>query len=305
MLRWVLLFLILGGAVEAGQFREALRAAERGRNWEAALEAAEAMAAGAPRGGADAAHAAWRRAEALGHANRQEEAEAAFAAFSRDFDSAAAPDVEAELASGLAAHGEWLGNRGRFPEAAERFEAVIARYGERADPRFDPPLSKAMGMRAAALGRLGQTGPAMQAIVDAEQRFGASADPQVQANLVITMMVRGMMQSDAKQEEAALSSFDRVIERFGSSPEAEVRQVAMAATLAKMASLVTLERMDEARAVGRAVLESITEDMPRELKETAAPIAFMMIALELADGVAAAVPAGEDSAPPSMPAPEE
>jgi tetratricopeptide (TPR) repeat protein len=304
MRTWMLALLLLGAAAEAGDHREALRAAERGNNWEAALEAADALAKTAPPGSADAAHAAWRRAEALGYAGRQEEAEAGFAAFARAFGKAEDPELEVELAWGLAARGEWFGNRDRFPDAVKQFDAVIARFGARNDPRFDPPLSKAMGMRAAAIGRLERTDEAMRAIAAVEERFGRSEDAQVQAHVAMTMLVRGMMQADAKEDEAALASFDRVIERYGRVEAIEPREVVMIATMAKMTSLMSLDRMDDAKKVGQAVLESITEDMPKQLKEAAAPVAFMMIALEMGEAAArSAAEGGDNAAPVQAPAP--
>jgi tetratricopeptide (TPR) repeat protein len=303
---WILALLLLGGAAEAGESREALRAAERGNNWEAALEAADALVKTAPPGSVDAAHAAWRRAEALGYAGRQEEAEAGFAAFARAFGKAADPALEVELAWGLAARGEWFGNRDRFPDAVRQFDEVIARFGTRDDPRFDPPLSKAMGMRAAAIGRLERTDEAMRAIAAVEERFGSSEDALVQAHVAMTMLVRGMMQADAKEDAAALASFDRVIERYGRVEAIEPREVVMVATMAKMTSLMSLERMEEAKKVGQAVLESITEDMPQQLKEAAAPVAFMMIALEMGEAMAKSATEAEDAGEPVLtPAPQD
>ncbi|MFN7175565.1 MAG: tetratricopeptide repeat protein [Thermaurantiacus sp.] len=305
MRSWLMALLLVGGAAQAGDGREALRKAERGNNWEAALEAADALATGAPRASADAAHAAWRRAEALGYVGRQEEAEAGFAAFAKAFGAAADPPRETELAWGLTARGEWLGNRNRFPEAISQFDEVIARFGNRADPRFDPPLSKAAGMRAAALGRTGSTAEAMRGIDAVEARYGASSDPQVQAHVAMSMMVRGMMQADAKDEEAAIASFDRVIARYGTSEAVEPLQVAMIATMAKMSSLMSLKRLDEAKAVGRAVIDSIDEDMPQELKEAAAPVAFMMIALEMGEKMEAAAKDEMEGEPITIPAPQD
>ncbi len=283
MRRWMVALLLVAGSAAAGENRFVLRNAELANNWPAALEAAEAMAKAAPASSADSAHASWRRAEALGHLGRHEDAAAAFAAFEEAHGGAQDPAMRAELAWGLTARGEWLGNREQFLQAIQQVDAVLARVGDAGDPRLDPPLSRAMGMRVAAIGKTGDVAGAMRGIEAVEARYGSSSNPQVQRHVALTMMVRGFMQVDAKDDTAAIRSFDRVIDRYGSAKAVEPQQVAMIARTAKISSLVALKRNAEAKAIARAVVESIGDGTPEPIREAAAPIAVMLIALELND----------------------